>query len=116
MAAKYKEYIKKMLDDNQEVFEQFQSLHNKYEQNQEIYQEKFNVEGERILEIVREYESRLCANTERGVYNKYSSGLAEKFQIEVRKHFPFIDHVGLKVQQNPHEKPNNFILKKIELG
>ena len=117
MAAKYKEYFKKMLDENKNVFESFMKLHNEYEINQEKLQDRFNKEGEKILEIIREYENRLCTNTERGMYNKFSVNLAEKFQKKVKKHFPLIDHVGLKISHFPvaTEKAREFIIKKIKL-
>ena len=117
MAVKYREYFKKMLDENKDVFESFKTLHGKYGLNENGLQEKFNKEGEKILDIVREYENRLCANTERGMYNKFSSSLAEKFQNEVRKHFPMIDHIGLKVETMPlkSKAAKDFIIKKIKL-
>lgn len=117
MAVKYREYFKKMLDENKEVFESFKTLHDKYSLKQDTLQNKFNREGENILEIIHEYENRLCANTERGMYNKFSSSLAEKFQNEVRKHFPMIDHIGLKVETIPlkSKAAKDFIIKKIKL-
>ncbi len=106
--VKYKEYVQKMLDENKEVFDAFQKLHDKYELNPDELQDKFNEEGEKILEIVRKYEGRLCRNTERGMYNKFSTGLSEKFQNEVKHHFPMIDHIGLIVEK--------FSIKKISLS
>ena len=97
--TKYQEYFKKMISDNKEFFNKFRKLHDEYALNSDGLQEKFNSEGAKAMELVREYENRLCANTERGVYNKFSSGLAEKFQKEVRKNFPMIDHVGLIVRK-----------------
>jgi len=109
---RYKEYVLKMIEDNKSAFEDFRELHDKYTLDQDRWQEEFNVEGEKILEIVREYENRLCANQERGMYNKFSVNLAEKFQNEVRKFFPLIDHVGIITTK----APNNFFIKKIELN
>jgi len=117
MAVKFKEYYKKMIDDNKSIFESFKKLHDEYGLNENTLQEKFNKEGEKILDIVRDYENRLCTNTERGIYNKFSTNLAEKFQNEVRKHFPLIDHVGLKVTNDKtlQDKQDVFTLKKINL-
>jgi hypothetical protein len=106
-APKYKEYFQKMLDENKEAFDAFAKLHMDYSLDQATLQEKFNMEGEKIMEIVREYENKLCSGTERGMYNHYSAGLADKFQSEVRAHFPLIDNVGLIVQK--------FNLKKISI-
>ena len=105
---RYKEYFQKMIDENKAVFDAFRILHDKYKDAGEDMQDEFNLEGEKIMEIVREYENRLCSNTERGMYNTFSGGLAEKFQNEVRLHFPMIDHIGLKVEK--------FGLKKITLN
>lgn len=107
MTVKYKEYVQKMLDENKNIFDTFQILHDNYGLNSNKYQDQFNREGEKILEIVREYEQRLCSNQERGMYNVFSGKLADKFQDELKKHFPLIDHVGLKV--------DNFSIKKITL-
>jgi len=113
--TKYKDYVNKMLDENKKLFETFKKLHDDYALNQDPLQEKFNTEGEKILEVVRDYENRLCANTERGMYNKYSPNLAEKFQDEVRKVFPMIDHIGLIVE-TPKNQDKTFLLKKITLN
>lgn len=110
---KYKEYYQKMVDENKEVFDAFAKLHVDYSLNQNALQEKFNQEGEKIMEIIRDYENKLCRGTENGMYNHYSAGLADKFQGEVRAHFPLIDNVGLIVEKssiNPQ-----FKLKKIEI-
>lgn len=107
---KYKDYVNKMLSDHRKEFANFKKIHKLYEGDELKWQQKFNLEGEQVLEIVREYENRLCGNTERGKYNKFSSKLSEKFQKEVRKLFPMIDHVGIVV-----EKAQAFELKKIKL-
>ena len=109
-----------MLDENKELFDSFTRLHFEYSMDQDNMQEKFNEEGEKVLDIIRDYENRLCSNTERGMYNRYSAGLAEKFQAIIKSHFPLIDHVGLIVEK-PFSPPStdetsNFSLKKIELN
>jgi sugar-specific transcriptional regulator TrmB len=117
--TRYKEYFQKMLRENKDVFDSFTRLHFEYSIDQNGLQKKFNEEGEKVLEVIRDYENRLCANTERGMYNKYSTGLAEKFQTIVKSHFPLIDHVGLIPQQPlPTQTKNeaSFSLKKIKLS
>ena len=114
--TKYREYLEKMLSENKEIFDRFRKVHNEYSVKPDTLQQQFNEVGEKILEIVREYENRLCANTERGMYNKYSTGLAEKFQQEIRKFFPLIDHVGLIVQKPKDLIESTFSLKKIKLN
>lgn len=103
-----------MLDENKTLFAEFGKIHKLYEQDEEKWQEKFNSEGAKVIEVLRDYENRLCANTERGVYNKFSAGLSEKFQLEAKKHFPLIDHIGLKVQ-TAVKKVDPFQIKKIKL-
>lgn len=107
--VKYREYFQKMLEDNRELFDSFKTLHDEYALNQDAFQNKFNAQGEKVLTIIREYENRLCANTERGMYSKYSTQLAEKFQNEVRTHFPMVDRIGLIVD-------SEFTIKKIYLS
>jgi len=114
--TKYKAYFLRMLDENSEVFNNFKKLHDEYALNPDPNQIRFNSEGEKILEIVREYENRLCSATERGMYNKFSVKLAEKFQNEVRNHFPMIDHIGLIPNEAENGKIENFFLKKINLN
>jgi hypothetical protein len=111
--TKYKEYFEKMLAENKEIFDSFAHLHMEYSLDQVGNQVKFNSEGAKVLEVVREYENRLCSNTERGMYNKFSGGLAEKFQAEIKSHFPLIDHIGLIIQ-NPSPS-QQFSIKRINL-
>jgi hypothetical protein len=114
--TKYKEYIDKMFSENKLLFERFEKIHNEYALNPENLQSTFNREGIKILEIIKEYENRLCANTERGMYNKYSASLAEKFQNEVRKQLPMIDHIGIKVVTTKINQGSDFNIKKIKLN
>lgn len=112
--TKYKKYVEKMLDENKKIFVSFKKLHAEYALNPDSLQDKFNREGEKVLTIVREYEDRLCRNTEAGIYSRYSGNLAEKFKNEVIKLFPMIDHIGLILEpKSVHEE--NFIIKKINL-
>jgi len=107
---KYKEYYKKMIDENRIVFDAFSKLHAEYSLDQTSLQSRFNTEGEKIMAIARDYENKLCSGTENGMYNRYSSNLAEKFQNELRAHFPLVDNVGLIVEQMPK---TDFSLKKL---
>ncbi len=118
--VKYKVYFNKMLEDNKDVFDRFSKVQNQYQHNNRLYQNDLNTIGTKILEIIKDYENKLCSNTERGTYNIFSGNLAEKFQSEVRKHFPYIDYIGLKTintfspfRKNPQPK---FSLKKINLN
>jgi len=110
--TKFREYFDKMVRENKELFDNFTRLHFQYSIDQEKNQEIFNSEGKKVQDVVRNYENRLCANTERGIYIKYSSGLAEKFQNEIRQHYPLYDHIGIKTE--PRSK-SSFRIQKINL-
>ena len=106
--TKYQEYYQRMIDNNQKLFNSFRELHDNYALNPGDLQEKFNQEGERILKIIREWEQKLCLQSEKGGYGTFTSNLAEKFQAEVRRHFPEITKIGL-LRTTP------FAIKKILL-
>ncbi len=107
--TKYKQVFQEMLVQNKELFESFGEIHNKYALDSKRWQKEFNEKGGKILDVVRKYENRLCRHSEGSGYGQYTTSLAEKFQEEVRAHFPKIDEVGL-ITKNP------FMLKKINLS
>lgn len=104
---KYKEYVERMLEAEPELFEKYVKLEGKYSQDEQAHQEEFNKLGEKVVLVAKEWENKLCRQSEKAGYSNYTTGLAEKFQAEVKKHFPLIDHVGIIV------KP--FSIKKITL-
>lgn len=105
--TKYKEYYDRMTSENKAVFDDFAKLHANYGMDNDKFQEQFNSEGANILKLVHEWENKLCSHSEKSGYSSYSGGLAEKFQTEVRSHFPLIDHIGIIVKK--------FSLKQIKL-
>jgi len=107
---KYKEYFERMLLSEKELFEEFKDLHARYGMDENNLQDEYNKLGEKVLNVIRDWEDKLCKNTERGMYNKYSSSLSEKFQKEIKKHFPLIDHVGLI-----NDDPEGIVFNKINL-
>ncbi|HJY98217.1 MAG TPA: hypothetical protein VJ227_00695 [Patescibacteria group bacterium] len=107
--TKYKEYFDRMVSENKEAFDAFTRVHFEYSTDENAHQESFNREGEKILKIIHEWEDKLCSQSEKAGFGNYTGGLAEKFQEEVRRHFPLIDHIGIIV------KPS-FSLKKIRLN
>lgn len=117
--TKYKEYFDKMVSENKDAFDNFTRAHFEYSIDNDKQslasdakiQEKFNEEGEKIIKIIHKYEDKLCRHSEGAGFGKYTSNLAEKFQDEVRSHFPLIDHIGIVVAQSP-----KFSLKKIKLS
>ncbi len=95
MAAKFKEYFDLMLKEHKETFENFKDIHDHYVMEPAKYQKIYNDYGKEILELVQEYENRLCAQSEGGSYGKYSTKLSEKFREEVKKYLPKVDSIGL---------------------
>ena len=96
MAAKFKEYYEMMIKDNKELFANFMDIHDHYVFEPDKYQKMFNDYGKEILEVVQDYENRLCAKSEGGGYGRYSTALADKFREEVKKHIPKINSIGLQ--------------------
>ena len=103
--TKYREYYNRMVEENKDAFDKFTRAHFEYSTNEDKYQETFNREGEGILKIIHEWEDKLCKQSEKAGFGKYSGNLAEKFQEEVRSHFPLVDHIGIVVKK--------FSLKKL---
>lgn len=94
--TKHEKYYMEMIEQNRDLFNQFMDIHDKYVKDQFSWQVKFNIIGEKVVEIIREWERKLCRNTERGQYGVFSANLADKFWNLVRKDFPKIDFVGVK--------------------
>jgi hypothetical protein len=113
--TKFKEYYERMIETNKEAFDRFTKVHLQYSINPEENQEKFNEEGKRILEIIREWENKLCSQSEKAGYASYTARLSEKFWGEIRKNFPKIDYVGVIVDKKP-KTSDDFFLKKINLN
>lgn len=95
--TKYREYVQEMLEKNKDLFVKFKLIHDKFALNPQAYRSKFNRQGRKLVEIIRGYEDKLCSQSEKGQFGKYSAALAQKFQAEVRRHFPKIDHVGVTI-------------------
>ena len=95
--TKYKEYFQNMLAQNKKLFDEFRAIHDTYAQAQdtEPLQESLNEVGEKVLEVIREWEDKLCNRSEGSGYAAFTGNLAEKFQQEIRREFPMIDHVGI---------------------
>jgi len=93
---KYQQYYEEMIDQNQKLFDSFFPIHDAYAKDQDKNRDEFNKIGQKIIEIIRLWESKLCGKSEGGGYAKYSHNLAEKFWNLIRKDFPYIDFVGCK--------------------
>jgi hypothetical protein len=94
---KYQEFYRRMVDENKEIFTKFFDIHDRYVAAPQQTQTEFNTVGRDVVEIVREYERKLCGHSEKGMYSKFSANLSEKFWTEVRKDYPKIDFVGVTI-------------------
>lgn len=86
-----------MLTDNKDLFDNFKSVHDAYALNPELNQARFNDIGKEVVEVIREYERKLCGNMNSGAYGAFSSNLSQKFWDEIRKVYRKIDFVGATV-------------------
>jgi len=94
--VKYKQQVQDMLSAHDSVFKEFKRIHDAYVKDPKKWQDEFNEKGIEIQAIIRRWENNLCGKSESGKYGKFSSTLAEKFQSEIRIHFPKIDFIGMK--------------------
>lgn len=110
--TKFKEYVKKMYDENADEFAAFRTLHDNYQANS-ITQDEYNEAGKPIISLIRDYEDRLCRQSEGSGYAQYTGNLAEKFWGEIRQDFPLIDRVGVKITKVDVAKNDDFDIPKI---
>lgn len=96
MAAKYKEVYDMMLKQNKEDFDEFKKIHDKYLEDPKKWYKEFNKMGSDIQDIIREYEDRLCRQSEGAGNSKFTTALSEKFQSEVKKNFSKINFIGME--------------------
>ena len=96
--VKYKEYFKKMCDENKKVFDEFLYIHDLYKANKKANQVVFNEQGMVVRRIIEDWDRRLCNTMEKGNNATYSARLSEKFWGEVRTIFPLIDFVGATIR------------------
>lgn len=87
--VKYKKHFLQMLEDNQDLFNEFQKL-------EDSSSDEFHTVGNKVLRVIRRYEDELCSRSEGGQYGKFSQNLSEKFWQEVRGYFPRIDSIRLE--------------------
>ncbi len=87
--------FEEMVSKHEKEFDTFQELHDKYEKDPKKWQAEFNKEGEKIMEIVRTYEDRLCGKMENTQNSTYSANLSEKFRSEIKRYLPKLDMIGV---------------------
>ncbi|MCL4365625.1 hypothetical protein M1437_00145 [Patescibacteria group bacterium] len=96
MAAKYQLVFQQMLKENEGLLSEFKLLHDKYEKDADKYQDEYNKEGYKILELIQRYENMLTAHTDNSGYGKFSTKLSDKFHACVKMLFPKIDFIGVQ--------------------
>ena len=94
--AKYLEYVQKMLEQNQALFDEFKVIHDGYKTDQKKWSAEFHSKGRDVMEVIRDWERRLCSGMERGNNSAYSAKLAEKFRGEIKKYLSHIEMVGVR--------------------
>ena len=93
----YQKYFQQMVEENKELFDTFRGIHDAYVLNPELNQAKFNDIGREVVDVIREYERKLCGNMNSGAYGAFSQNLSQKFWDEIRKVYRKIDFVGASV-------------------
>jgi hypothetical protein len=94
--TKYRQYFKEMFEQHQAEFEAFKVIHDGYKTDRKAWSQQFHAEGKAIVEIIREWERRLCSGMEKGNNAVFSAKLAEKFWEEIKKYLSHIELVGVK--------------------
>lgn len=94
--TKYKQVYLQMVEVNTELFTNFKTVHDKYQSDRKQWSAQFHELGKPVVEIIRDWEQRLCSSMERGKFAAYSNKVSEKFWDEIRKVYPLIDRVGVK--------------------
>lgn len=93
---KYLKFYELMIEKNTRLFDDFQVVHDGYVESHDKWEEKFHNQGRDVMDVIRDWERRLCSGMERGVNAVYSQKLSEKFWGEVKKRFALIEEVGLR--------------------
>lgn len=96
---KFKDYYQQMIDQNSKLFSDFLTVHAKYAQDKSTWQTEFNTQGKKVVEVIRDWERRLCSAMGKGAYSQYSHKLSEKFWALVRSEFALIDLVGVTIKK-----------------
>lgn len=85
-----------MLEENKELFSEFKPIHDAYMVNPSANQAKYNAIGSDVMDVIREYERKLCAKMGAGQYSKFSMNLSEKFMEEIKTIYPKIMFIGVE--------------------
>jgi hypothetical protein len=94
---KYKDYYKQMIDQNKTLFDDFYKIHQQFKENKDQFRDIFNQDGQKVVDVIRDWDRRLCSAMGRGKFSVYSQQVSEKFWNLARQDFELIDLVGVKV-------------------
>ena len=94
--GEYNHYFKLMVEQNQKLFSEFEEVLGKYAEPEILSQDEFHDVGRKVVDVVRDWDRRLCSAMGKGQFSKYTELLSEKFWDEVRVIFPLIDQVGVR--------------------
>lgn len=94
---KFAQLYNTMVKDHQAVFNEFREIHELFKLDRNAHRAAFNTKGKEIMEILREYEDRLCQGMERGQFGVFSDKVSEKFWQRVKKDFSHIEMVGVEI-------------------
>jgi hypothetical protein len=92
---KYKKQFSDMIKENQWLFNDFKTIHDKLYAGEEDLREEFNEKGQKVLRVIRRYEDALCSKSENSGFAVFSENLSEKFWDEIRTLLPHIDEIAL---------------------
>lgn len=95
--TKYKEFYKKLITEHAEEFREFKKIHDLFAKDRMKYQDDYNNQGSDIVDLINLYEKKLCSKMEGSKNGVYSASLAEKFREEIKKDYPLIDLIGVRL-------------------
>ena len=75
-----------MLKEHEELFDTFKGIHDAYILNPQANQARFNHIGSEVLDVIREYERKLCGNMNSGVYGAFSQNLSQNSGMKYEKY------------------------------
>ena len=114
---KYKDYYKLMIEQNSKLFSDFKVAHDDLQEvidgqsggndpkkaksrlgksAEKVARKKFNEVGRDAVDVIRDWERRLCSAMGKGQFSDYAHKLSDKFWGEVRKTYPLVDEVGVR--------------------
>lgn len=96
--TKYQDYYKQMVASHQQLFSDFKKINEQFALAPTQHEVEFQRLGQQVVDIIREFDRRLCSAMGRGAFSQYSQRLSEKFWALVRKNYSQIDMVGVKVK------------------